>query len=69
MRQSIEHVYAALLPMGLSYSNDFKEQDTFILLPSKILGYRDRSHGISALYFCAWKKLAHSLMGSAYKLV
>lgn len=53
MWQSIEHVYAALLPMGLSYSNDFKEQDTFILLPSKILGYRDRSHGISALYFCA----------------
>lgn len=54
MWQSIHYVCAALLPMGLSYSNAFKEQDTFIVFPSKILGYTDCSYGISSLYFCAW---------------
>lgn len=54
MWHSIQYVCAALLPKDLSYSNAFKEQDAFILFPSKILGYTDRSHGVAPLYFCAW---------------
>lgn len=53
MWQSVQYGCAALLPMALSCPNAFKEQDTFLLFPSQILEYTDRSRGISPLYFCA----------------